>query len=272
MSSMAVVENIVPWKIPQLPGETEAALLYRRGRAMFAYQRASTDQFWSRIAPAPDVQGAQVLDLGCGHGVLSVDLAQRGAIEVVGLDLDAAAISFAAQFVPDELPTLSSKMRFVSQDIAEMAGSDQFDFVFSKDAFEHILDLEGVVGHVHRLLKPGGKLILGTSPLYYSAFGDHDLIGHRIPWLTALPEKPLFRFAAWKNSMHWRDASDAGLNKMTPAQFRSLFSPSTWRIELISYNVGMNRKMAPLFDAIRRLPMLEKFATVSIYAHIQKVR
>ena len=83
-------------------------------------------------------------------------------------------------------------MRFVSHDIAELAGFDRFDFVFSK---------------------PGGQLILGTSPLYYSAFGDHDLVGHRIPWLTALPEKPLFRFAAWKNGMQWRDASDAGLTR-----------------------------------------------------------
>jgi SAM-dependent methyltransferase len=271
MCSMAVVEDVVPWKIPQMPGETESALVYRRGCAMFAYQRGSTDQFWNRIAPAPAVGGARVLDLGCGHGVLSADLAERGAIEVVGLDLDTDAISFATNFVPDELPALSSKMRFVSHEIAELAGFDRFDFVFSKDAFEHILDLEGVVGHVHRLLKPGGQLILGTSPLYYSAFGDHDLVGHRIPWLTALPEKPLFRFAAWKNGMQWRDASDAGLNKMTPARFRSLFAPSDWRVEMIRYNVGMNPKIASMFGALRRIPRIEKYATVSIYAHISKI-
>ncbi len=271
MGSMAVTQNVVPWKIPQLPGETDSALIYRRSRAMFAYQRDSTDQFWGRIAPAPVVQGARVLDLGCGHGVLSVDLAQRGAIEVVGLDLDTDAISFASNYVPDEFPALSNKMRFVSHDIADLAGGERFDYVFSKDAFEHILDLQGVVGHIHRLLKPGGQLILGTSPLYYSAFGDHDLIGRRIPWLTALPEKPLFRFAAWKNRMTWRQASDAGLNKMTPAQFRSLFSPSSWHVEMIKYNVGMNPKLASTFDALRKIPALEKYATVSIYAHLRKI-
>jgi SAM-dependent methyltransferase len=269
---MALVENVVPWKIPQLPGETETALVYRRSRAMFAYQRDSTDQFWRRIAPEPDVQGARILDLGCGHGVLSVDLARRGAVEVVGLDLDTDAITFASNHVPDEFPGLSGKLRFVSHDIAVLSGSERFDFIFSKDAFEHILDLEGVVGHIHRLLKPGGQLILGTSPLYYSAFGDHDLIGHRIPWLTALPEKPLFRFAAWKNGMNWRNAGDAGLNKMTPAKFRALFRPTDWRFEMIKYNVGMNPKMASVFGALRTIPLLEKFATVSIYAHIRKAK
>jgi SAM-dependent methyltransferase len=199
-----------------------------------------------------------------------LDLGQRGASRVLGLDLDTEAISFAGDYVPLEYPSLRDKVRFVAHDIADLVGSDRFDYVFSKDAFEHILDLEGVVGHIHRLLKPGGKLILGTGPLYYSPFGDHDLIGHRIPWLTALPEKPLFRFAAWKTGMHWRNAGDAGLNRMTPAKFRSLFQPSDWGIEMIGYNVGMSPKMAPLINALRKIPPFEKYATVSIYAHITK--
>jgi SAM-dependent methyltransferase len=270
MVSMELAEDVVPWKIPPQPGESKAALLYRRSRAMFAYQRGSTDEYWRRIDPAPDLNDARVLDLGCGHGVLTVDLALRGASQVVGLDLDTEAISFAADYVPKEYKSLSDKACFISHDIADLAGSDRFDYVFSKDAFEHILDLEGVVGHIHRLLKPGGQLILGTSPLYYSPFGDHDLIGHRIPWLTALPEKPLFRFAAWKNRMQRRNAADAGLNRMTPARFRSLFKPSDWRIEMINYNVGMSPKMAPLFNALRKIPSIEKYVTVSIYAHISK--
>ena len=39
---------------------------------------------------------------------------------------------------------------------------------------------------------------------------------------------------------------------------------------MIRYNVGMNPKMAPLFGALRRIPGIEKYATVSIYAHIGK--
>ena len=230
---MLISDNVVPWKLPPFPGETEAALRERRDRAMLAYQRSSTDQFWRRIGLEPDVRNARVVDLGCGHGVLSIHLANRGAAEVVGLDIDTDAISFASNYVPDAFPLLKGKLRFVPHDIGGLSGSEVFDFVFSKDAFEHVLDLKSVVESTHRLLKPGGRLIIGTSPLYYSPFGDHDLLGYRIPWLTAFPESPLFRFAAWKNWMHWRNAADAGLNKMTPSQFRSLFPPSKWRIEMI---------------------------------------
>jgi 2-polyprenyl-3-methyl-5-hydroxy-6-metoxy-1,4-benzoquinol methylase len=269
---MPTSADVVPWKLPPLPGESETTLRERRNRAMFGYQLASTAEFWRRVGIEPDVKDARVLDLGCGHGVLTVDLAQRGAKEVVGLDLDVHALSFAQNYVPEAFPLLSSKISFVSHDIAELAGSETFDFVFSKDAFEHILDLEGVVGNIRRVLKPGGKLILGTSPLYFSAFGDHDLVGYRIPWLTTIiPEPLLYRFAAWKAGTDWYRASDAGLNKMTPAKFRSLFPTSNWRIQQIKYNAGINPMVGSAFAALRSIPFVEKFVTVSIYAVIERI-
>jgi SAM-dependent methyltransferase len=264
--------DLLPWRLPPLPGETEAALNDRRNRAMFEYQLDSTAEFWRRIGIDPNVAGARVLDLGCGHGVLTVDLARRGAREVVGLDLDTNAIEFARHYVPEAFPALSSRIQFVAHDIADLTGSGTFDFVFSKDAFEHILDLTGVVGHIHRLLKPGGRLILGTSPLYFSAFGDHDLLGRRIPWLTTLvPESLLYRFAAWHAGMHWRKASDAGLNKMTPAQFRSLFPATAWRIQQIEYNAGISSSAGSVLNVLRTIPFIEKHATVSIYTVIERI-
>jgi SAM-dependent methyltransferase len=268
---MPTCEDVVPWKLPPLPGETEAALRERRRRATFAHELDSAAEFWRRIGLEPDVRDARVLDLGCGQGVVTVNLAQRGAREVVGLDVDADAISFAGSYVPDAYPAFTGKVRFVCHDIADLAGSESFDFVFSKDAFEHILDLKGVVGHIQRLLKPGGRLILGTSPLNYSVFGDHDLVGQRIPWLTAIPEPLLFRFAAWKNGTQWRRAADAGLNKMTPKQFRSLFSSSSWRIEMIKYNAGISPAITSVLGTLRAIPLIEKYVTVSIYAVLERI-
>jgi SAM-dependent methyltransferase len=269
---MPTCGDVLPWKLPPLPNETEDALQERRSRAMFIFQLDSTAEFWRRLGVEPDVTDARVLELGCGHGVLSVDLARRGAREVLGLDLDTDAIRFARNHVPVAYPQLSERIRFVSHDIAELAGSAVFDFVFSKDAFEHILDLHGVVGHLHRLLRPGGRLLIGASPLYFSAYGDHDLLGRRIPWLTSLvPEPLLYRLAARREGTRWRKAADVGLNKMTPAQFRALFPPSDWRVEQIKYNAGIAPTMAAALDALRAIPVLEKFATVSIYTVIERI-
>jgi 2-polyprenyl-3-methyl-5-hydroxy-6-metoxy-1,4-benzoquinol methylase len=156
-------EDVSPWKLPPLPGETEAALHERRRRAIFARELGSAAEFWRRLGREPDVNGARVLDLGCRQGVISVNLAQWRAKEVVGRDIEADAISFARRYVPDTYPTLNGNIRFVCHDIADLAESEAFNFVVSKDAFEHILDLKGVVSHIGRLLKPGGRLILGTS-------------------------------------------------------------------------------------------------------------
>ena len=35
----------------------------------------------------PSFRGYDVLDLGCGHGVLTIDIGQRGAKSIVGIDL-----------------------------------------------------------------------------------------------------------------------------------------------------------------------------------------
>ena len=58
---------------------------------------------------------------------------------------------------------------------------------------------------------------------------------------------------------------------MTPAQFRSLFPSPAWSVDIINYNVGISPKVAPLFSVLRKISFIEKFATVSIYAHIRKV-
>jgi 2-polyprenyl-3-methyl-5-hydroxy-6-metoxy-1,4-benzoquinol methylase len=246
----------------------EEAARESRDRTWFEHQVRSTSEFWNRIGLDLDVAQAHVLDLGCGLGALSVELAQRGAQSVLGLDIDPHSVAFARKFVPSTYASLGSRIQFVCDDIATLPGEQEFDFVFSKDAFEHILDLTGVVSHIHRLLKPGGRLVIGTSPLYFSPFGDHEIFSRpRIPWLTAIvPDNILFRFAGWKHNLDLRTASDAGLNKMTPAQFRLLFPSSSWQTESIRYNAGAPGPAASVMDRLRKIPLIEKYFTVSIYS------
>jgi len=132
------------------------------------------------------------------------------------------------------------------------------------------MDLEDVVGHAWRLLKPGGQLVIGTSPLYFSPFGDHGrYFGRRLPWAAAIPEPLLFSLASWRKDTKIKSAGDVGLNKMTPAIFRSLFQSQKWRISSINYNASDSILMS-LLDVARRLKLLERYFTVSIYAVITK--
>ena len=76
-----------PWELPTLPSESEEALRARRNLAYFEWQVGSVQEFWQRIGREINFKNTNVIDLGCGHGTLSVDLAKRGALNVIGLDL-----------------------------------------------------------------------------------------------------------------------------------------------------------------------------------------
>jgi SAM-dependent methyltransferase len=103
------------------------------------------------LAPRP---GERILDLGCGDGVLTAELARYGAI-VTGVD------------VSDEL---LSAARARGLDIRRMDGEalqfdSEFDAVFSNAALHWMTGAEAVVSGVRRALKPGGRFV--------AEFGGH---------------------------------------------------------------------------------------------------
>ncbi|MCW8308435.1 methyltransferase domain-containing protein [Acidiphilium sp. PA] len=264
--------TVAPWRLQPASGETQHDLQQRRDRAYFAWQLADTEVFWRRLSGAAiDFTGARVLELGCGHGALSVDAAAKGAAQVLGIDLDDQRIAFAQTHAPQAYPNLAQVMAFRCVDIAAIEGEAGFDIVLCKDTFEHIMDLPGVVAEVHRLLRPGGLFVIGTSPLYYSPFGDHGrYLGSGIPWLGAwMPEPLLFRLASVKQRTKIASAADVGLNKMTPARFRALFAPNAWDVRMLRYNAGDKRLLRAL-SALRRLRSLETLCTVSIYTVLMR--
>lgn len=257
-----------PWEIPPLPGEDPAALKERRRQAYFDDQRENNLEWFKRMDFQIDVRGMRVLDLGCGHGALSMGFAERGAAEVIGLDLDSDRIDFAQRILKRDFSRLASTVHFRCEDVMTITG--QFDLIVSKDAFEHIDDLGHVVHHLHGLLRPGGYLAPGFSPLYFSPFGDHARYQLSVPWAHAvLPERSLIWWLNKRTGKDARNSMDLGLNRLTPRDFRQIFAGPEWDSLSINYNRGDN-KLFPIFNALRTLNPVEKFFTTSIYAVAKK--
>jgi len=99
--------------------------------------------------------GKDVLDVGCGGGILSESMARRGA-RVTGIDLSEKALRVA------ELHLLESKLdvHYEKSSIEDTVGA--FDVVTCMELLEHVPDPASMVAACARLVRPGGHVFFST--------------------------------------------------------------------------------------------------------------
>ena len=240
--------------------------------AYFRFQLDDNAKFWSRMGGRPDLAGKAVLDFGCGHGALSLDLARHGAKKVLGIDLSDQRVRFCNEKTAPRGP--AGVLEFRMQDVTTIAGEGLFDLCVSKDVLEHVEPLEPVLAAMARLVKPGGALRFGFSPLYFSPFGDHGELGTRVPWghVIAGERRVLDAFNRSNKSSH-ASLAEAGFNMRTPSRFLDAFRALGLATEYLRINPaeGVTKQaMMRLFDLLRRVPGLEPYFTVGIYIVLRK--
>ncbi|HEX4937609.1 MAG TPA: bifunctional 2-polyprenyl-6-hydroxyphenol methylase/3-demethylubiquinol 3-O-methyltransferase UbiG [Candidatus Kapabacteria bacterium] len=107
-----------------------------------------------RHQPQP-LQGLQVLDIGCGGGILSEALARLGA-RVTGIDLAERNIRIAQQHAASS----GLNIEYRVQDVTQLRES--FDLIFNMEVVEHVGDLPTFMQACQAQLKPGGITIAST--------------------------------------------------------------------------------------------------------------
>ena len=120
--------------------------------------------------------GKRVLDLGCGTGYGTADLA-RTAASAVGVDLAPEAIAYAVNHFP------AARFLECSANAVPLP-TGSFDLVTAFEVIEHLQDWRGLLTEAHRLLEPNGLLIVSTPNKRYYAearaesgpnpFHDHE--------------------------------------------------------------------------------------------------
>ena len=103
--------------------------------------------------------GKKVLDVGCGGGILSESMAQRGA-EVTGIDMGAAPLKVAKLHGLESGVTVNYQ-QITAEEMAE-AHPNSFDVVTCMEMLEHVPDPASVVHACAKMVKPGGMVFFST--------------------------------------------------------------------------------------------------------------
>ncbi|SFR00369.1 class I SAM-dependent methyltransferase [Desulfoscipio geothermicus] len=106
------------------------------------------------LEPQP---GMSVLDIGCGTGNYSLELARQG-LQVTGIDISPGMLARArAKAEAEGLP-----VQFIRGNAGRLPfGDNSFNYVVSVSALEFLPDLGAALLEAYRVLKPGGRLVVG---------------------------------------------------------------------------------------------------------------
>ncbi len=168
------------------------------------------DSYW-RYHRAPFLElvpppGRLTLDLGCGEGRLTRDLAQRGH-QVVGIDVSPTVVAAARAQSPE--------LEFIEADAAKLPFDDgAADLVVAFMSLMDIDDMQGAVREAARVLEPGGRFLLAVVHPINS--------GHQLD--REHPEKPLVMTEDYFDRRHYRDEIERDGLTMT-------FASRHWTLE-----------------------------------------
>ena len=103
--------------------------------------------------------GKHVVDIGCGGGILTEALAQRGAL-MTGIDMAEQSLKVARLHLHESDLEIDYQLS-TAEAFAEHHAA-RFDVVACLEMLEHVPDPAAIIDAAVRLLKPGGCLILST--------------------------------------------------------------------------------------------------------------
>jgi methionine biosynthesis protein MetW len=175
--------------------------------------------------------GESLLDIGCGDGELIERVAQRYG-RIVGADISPSVVQSAAR-------RRGAMARWLTLDASRPLPFDDgsFDAVISLSTLQYLFDPAAFLDEAHRVLRPGGRLVVETPNVAY--------LPQRLRLLAGQPIRTSF----------WKHGIDGGnLHYFTVDSLRQLvaaagFAPSvvtgsgvfaavrTWRVSLLCGNV-----------------------------------
>jgi 2-polyprenyl-3-methyl-5-hydroxy-6-metoxy-1,4-benzoquinol methylase len=140
----------------QIEGAYQYNAYYHGKKAQRFWHFAKLEEAMKSLEIKP---GDNVLEVGCGSGLLSYFIAKNSEVKVTAIDANQAALDFATQQF--KLPNLTFTKGLLDELNLKEASYDKIVFL---EVIEHITEKQGeeILKSFFKLLKPGGKLVIST--------------------------------------------------------------------------------------------------------------
>lgn len=194
--------------------------------AWFDEKQGDVGDLWHRALIHPcllqvlgPIESAKVLDLGCGNGSLSRQLARRGA-QVTGVDASAAIIHRARE--RESRAPLGIAYHVADAARLSMLPDASFDVVVSCMALMDIADAHGALQEAGRVLRPRGRFVASLCHPCFDIGNDSAWALERVGYDTTVYRKVSRYTEPREQTIPWRIA---------PGQFldtRSYHRPLSW--------------------------------------------
>lgn len=116
--------------------------------------------------------GRRVLDVGCGYGETAFHLAREHGCEVVGINISRRELDLARERAPAS--GVADQVSFEYGDFHELPfAAEEFDVVWSQEAFLHGADKTGILEECRRVLAPGGRVVI-SDLLIHAGVSDEE--------------------------------------------------------------------------------------------------
>jgi 2-polyprenyl-3-methyl-5-hydroxy-6-metoxy-1,4-benzoquinol methylase len=131
---------------------------------MNAYTRARYDLVCDCVREVNLPRNARLLDMGCGDGALAGVLHSELGMPVAGVDTNEKGVALAKAMFGAR--GFTGEFRLVGGYDSGFPDAS-FDAVVCSDVIEHVDNPESMLREIHRLLVPGGRLVI-TTPIRFS--------------------------------------------------------------------------------------------------------